>query len=369
MAEAAAQAPITGTVTAAGKAIPYASVTLYDGSAQLSDNVRADADGAFSLHPAEATTKAALDGKLGSMRDGDILADGSLVSGDYTLQVSTGNKSYPGGTASIQVSGGQAQTNIVLSGDSASASTASTQPSDGSNTPSGSGDSANGGAAVPAPSPAADSDGSSTPATGNTPAAPSTSTVVPPSTPGDLTTVLMQPTPTNFSLAKTSVTYNKKRQAVKLKADSGMGAVTVSYQEAGSAKLSKKAPLKADRYTVYVTTAASQEYAATTTPLAVGTFTIKVHAPSALRLKKGAGKLTVHWKDYATNGANVSYYRVYYKTLGGAWAYQTYQGNRTNKATLKLAAKTKYKVKVVAYRSVVGADLHAATGVKAAKTK
>jgi Leucine-rich repeat (LRR) protein len=137
-----------------------------------------------------------------------------------------------------------------------------------------------------------------------------------------------------------------------------LGKVTTYYRENGSNTYTTTAPVKADRYGVYVKTTGSSTFAAQTSYLYIGTMTIKPHAVSAFKVKSGNNKLTVSWKDYSTNAANVSYYRVYYRKHGTyKWSYKTYQTDTTNKVTLKLANKKKYQVKVRVFRSVAGVDI------------
>ncbi|MDR1016823.1 MAG: fibronectin type III domain-containing protein [Coriobacteriales bacterium] len=165
-------------------------------------------------------------------------------------------------------------------------------------------------------------------------------------------------------------TYNGLHQQANVSCDqSGAGAITTYYVTAGSTAKTTSWPKAANRYTVYIETAASDTYNAF--PLTeLGTYTMQVHKTGKPKLTAGNNKLTVSWKNSSTSGNNVSYYRVYYKVSGGSWKYKTYQSNSTDKVTLSgLKNKKKYSVKVVAYRSVSGTDLSATSSTASKTTK
>ncbi|MDR1016031.1 MAG: C-type lectin domain-containing protein [Coriobacteriales bacterium] len=169
----------------------------------------------------------------------------------------------------------------------------------------------------------------------------------------------------------TSGTYSGRRQSTAVKSKvSGMGKITTYYKENGSKNYTTTAPFKADRYGVYVKTAVGSKYAARTSYLYLGTYTIVPHKIGVLKLKAGNNKLKVSWSNYITSANCVSYYRVCYKQVGRGWKYKTYKAKSTHKVTLKLKNKKKYSVKVRVYRNVSGPDAASAySAIKSARTK
>ncbi|MDR1016665.1 MAG: fibronectin type III domain-containing protein [Coriobacteriales bacterium] len=206
-----------------------------------------------------------------------------------------------------------------------------------------------------------------------------TPTPDPTPTPGPTPDPTPEPTPTPTpTVAKKALTpscfgyshkatFDKKALSANVSAlVAPVGKLTVYYN--GSATT----PTKVGRYTLSVSCAGSSIYKPVT-KLAIGVFVVYPHKVSSLKLKAGNNKLSVSWKDYSTSGGNVSYYQVCYKKSGSSkWSHKTYQANSTHKATLKLANKKKYAVKVVVYHSGpdgVKAALSATSATKSAKTK
>jgi hypothetical protein len=164
-----------------------------------------------------------------------------------------------------------------------------------------------------------------------------------------------------------------------------LGTITVYYRENGSNTYTTTAPVKADRYGIYVKTSGSSTFSAQTSYLHLGTMTIKPHSVSALSIAPESGSLFLSWKDYSVDAANVSYYRVYYRKAGSSkWQYKTYKPNDPNGQLApkgyagpwyqyyslgNLANKHKYYVKVRVYRAVAGSDVASSySATKSAKT-
>ncbi|MDR1017076.1 MAG: lectin like domain-containing protein [Coriobacteriales bacterium] len=149
----------------------------------------------------------------------------------------------------------------------------------------------------------------------------------------------------------------------------GLGSVSASYQAAGSSTKSSKGPSKVAHYTVFASCSGGVDFAASTAPIKLGTYTVNPHKVTSLKLKAGSGKLSASWKDFSTSSAMVSYYKVYYRKSGSStWHSKTYQSNSAHKATLSgLSRHKKYSVKVRVYRSVSGSDPYA-TSATASKT-